>query len=73
MFPTRNQSQLVKKEMRVVRHLVGGDLDVTALLQLARQQSAKRVVLKRSKSAAVIDDQHRVGHVVGKSTRYDIY
>ena len=73
MFPTRNQSQLVKKEMRVVRQLVGGDLDVAALLQLARQQSAKRVVIKRSKSAAVIDGQHRVGHVVGKSTRYDIY
>lgn len=35
MFPHRDKSALVKKEMRLFRPLVGDDLDAPALLQAA--------------------------------------
>lgn len=47
MFPHRQKSALVKKEMRVFQTLVGADDDADALLAPARRLAKKRVVVKR--------------------------
>lgn len=48
MFPGRGKkSALIKKEMRIVRTVVGDDQDTSALLQAAIEHATKRVVCKR--------------------------
>lgn len=73
MYPHRNKSALVKKEMRALRVLVGDDEDAGLLLQAARQCALKRVVVKRPKGAPFVDDSKPSGNVQSKNTRYDIY
>lgn len=73
MFPHRDKSALVKKEMRLFRPLVGDDLDAPALLAAALALASHRVVVKRPRKAPVIEGS-KPGHVLeGKSSRYDIY
>ncbi len=73
MFPHREKSARVKKEMRLFQTLVGEDEDVSALLDAALQFARKRVVVKRPSRAETLSK--RTPHLVitGKSTRYDIY
>src|SRR3990167_10392125 len=54
MFPEKNKSALVKKEMRVLREVVGDDIDSEKLFQLALTVAKKRVVVKRSALAPTI-------------------
>jgi 16S rRNA (guanine1516-N2)-methyltransferase len=73
MFPHRDKSALVKKEMRLFRPLVGDDDDAPALLQAALALATHRVVVKRSRKAPVIAGE-QPGYVLeGKSSRFDIY
>lgn len=73
MFPHRDKSALVKKEMRLFRPFVGDDLDAPALLQAALALASHRVVVKRPRKAPPIDGA-KPGYVLeGKSSRYDIY
>ena len=73
MFPHRDKSALVKKEMRVFRPLVGDDDDAPALLAAALALASHRVVVKRPRKAPPIDGP-APGYVLeGKSSRYDIY
>ncbi len=71
MYPERKKSALVKQDMRIVRQVVGDDVDTVALLQQALQVAKKRVVVKRPKLAEVLLTPHHQIH--GKTTRYDIY
>lgn len=73
MYPHRTKSALVKKEMRVLRQLVGDDLDVVVLLQTALQVARQRVVVKRPKTAPVIGTTPPSFCVESKNTRYDVY
>lgn len=73
MFPHRDKSALVKKEMRLFRPLVGDDLDAPALLAAALQLASHRVVVKRPRKAPVIDGAKPSFTLEGKSSRYDIY
>lgn len=73
MYPHRSKSALVKKEMRVLRALVGDDDDAGLLLQAARQCATKRVVVKRPKGAPQVGNGKPSGNVQSKNTRYDIY
>lgn len=73
MFPKQNKSALVKKEMRLLRDIVGDDLDAPALLNLARQRAKKRVVVKRPRLAAVIGDEKPNVVYEGGSSRFDVY
>ncbi|AIR87877.1 class I SAM-dependent methyltransferase [Pseudomonas cremoricolorata] len=73
MFPHRDKSALVKKEMRVFRPLVGDDLDAPALLAAALQLASHRVVVKRPRKAPIIDGAKPSHSIDGKSSRYDIY
>jgi 16S rRNA (guanine1516-N2)-methyltransferase len=45
MFPHKQKSALVKKEMRVFQSLVGPDLDADGLLEPACRLATKRVVV----------------------------
>lgn len=73
MFPHRDKSALVKKEMRLFRPLVGDDLDAPALLDAALELASHRVVVKRPRKAPAIEGA-KPGYVLeGKSSRYDIY
>ncbi|MFZ1244279.1 MAG: class I SAM-dependent methyltransferase [Azonexus sp.] len=73
MFPHREKSALVKKEMRVFRPLVGDDEDATQLLAVALALASHRVVVKRPRKAPNIGGK-LPGYVLeGKSCRYDVY
>jgi 16S rRNA (guanine1516-N2)-methyltransferase len=73
MFPHRDKSALVKKEMRLFRPLVGDDLDAPALLEAALALASHRVVVKRPRKAPIIEGAKPSYALEGKSSRYDIY
>lgn len=73
MFPHREKSSLVKKEMRVFRPLVGSDDDAAQLLQAALALASHRVVVKRPRKAPSVEGQAPGYALEGKSSRYDIY
>ena len=73
MFPHRDKSALVKKEMRLFRPLVGDDLDAPALLAAALTLASHRVVVKRPRKAPCIEGGKPSYVLEGKSSRYDIY
>ncbi len=73
MFPHRDKSALVKKEMQVFRTLVGDDNDSQQLLAAALQCATYRVVVKRPRKAPAIEGPEPATRIEGKSSRYDIY
>ena len=73
MYPARDKSALVKKEMQLLHQLVGPDTDSRELLDKALQTAKKRVVVKRPKLADPITDYKPSTFVESKNTRYDIY
>ncbi len=73
MFPERQKSSLVKKEMRVFKDLVGDDSDSDSLLASALAAPVKRVVVKRPKSAPFLAGKMPTMQINGKSGRFDIY
>ena len=73
MFPHRQKSALVKKEMRIFQQLVGSDLDAEELLEPARRLAKKRVVVKRPDYAPFLADQKPTAEIKTKNHRFDIY
>lgn len=73
MFPHREKTALVKKEMRLFRPLVGDDMDAPALLEAALALATHRVVVKRPRKAPCIAGPKPSYALDGKSSRYDIY
>ncbi|MEN8141818.1 MAG: class I SAM-dependent methyltransferase [Thermodesulfobacteriota bacterium] len=73
MFPHRTKSALVKKEMRLLRQLVGDDGDSDALLAAACELGASRVVVKRPKGAPWLAGLKPHHEIRGKKGRFDIY
>ncbi len=74
MFPTRNKSAQVKKEMQFFHDIVGDDNDSEALLLKALKMAKKRIVVKRPRLAEQLSSTHNPDFLItGKSTRYDIY
>jgi 16S rRNA (guanine1516-N2)-methyltransferase len=73
MFPHRDKSALVKKEMRVFRAVVGEDPDADDLLAPALSAAKKRVVVKRPKLAPWLGQKKPSLSMDGKSGRFDIY
>ena len=73
MYPGRDKSALVKKEMQLLHQLVGADMDSAELLSVARSKARKRVVVKRPKGAEFVGDQQPAASVQSKNTRFDIY
>ncbi len=73
MFPAREKSGKVKKEMQLFHQLVGTDDDSSTLLPLALEVARYRVVVKRSVRAPFLAEQKPGYSLKGKSTRFDIY
>lgn len=73
MFPERKKSALVKKEMRMLKAIVGDDIDADDLLKLALGKAKKRVVLKRPKLAPTLEGTEPNVVYKGKSGRFDVY
>jgi len=73
MYPQRGKSALVKKEMRVLRALVGEDLDAPQVLEAALRAARKRVVVKRPRLAASLPGIAPSHTLLGSTTRFDIY
>lgn len=73
MFPHREKSALVKKEMRVFRTVVGEDNDADDLLLMALEKAKRRVVVKRPRLAPVLAGKKPSLVLEGKSGRFDIY
>jgi len=73
MYPHRNKSALVKKEMRILRNLVGDDMDFDSLLETALKTAMQRVVVKRPRIAPPIGTIPPSHSIESKKTRYDVY
>jgi len=73
MFPHRDKTALVKKEMRLFRPLAGDDDDAPALLESALALATHRVVVKRPRKAPTIAGAQPGYGLEGKSSRFDIY
>ncbi len=73
MFTCRKQSALVKKEMRLLRQVVGQDNDANTLLNLALSSAKKRIIVKRSRIARPLSDLTPDFCYQGKRNRFDVY
>jgi len=73
MFPPkRKKSAAVKKEMRLLRELVGDDPDAHELLEISRRVALDRVVVKRPDDAPPLAPDPSMS-IAGKLVRYDVY
>ncbi len=73
MYPHKQKSALVKKEMRVFQGLVGPDDDADGLLEPARRLATKRIVVKRPDYAPPMAGIAAQAALPTKSHRFDIY
>ena len=73
MFPERQKTADVKKEMAAFHFVVGKDEDADTLLPLALAKVNYRVVVKRPRKAPFLNNQAPSYQLEGKSSRYDIY
>jgi len=73
MFPAkRKHSALPPKSVRILRKIVGDDMDDAQLLSVARQHALRRVVVKRPLHAPPLASDHVALHE-GKVVRYEVY
>jgi 16S rRNA (guanine1516-N2)-methyltransferase len=73
MYPPRRGSALNKKEMRVLRAVVGCDEDAAGLLDVALRAARRRVVVKRHARSPALDGAEPDFTCAGRSTRFDVY
>lgn len=73
MYPHREKSAAVKKEMRVFQSLVGEDLDADALLAPALALAKYRVVVKRPSYAPPLNNKKPSTSIQMKKNRFDVY
>ena len=70
--PRRKKSALAKKEMQVLRTLVGDDPDAKQLFEVARKIATERVVVKRPVYAEPIVAKPSMSYE-SKLVRFDVY
>lgn len=73
MFPPRQKSALVKKEMRILHDLVGLDPDADRLLEAAQATGVRRIVVKRPRIAPALSEAKPNYVLTGKTNRFDVY
>ena len=73
MFPHREKSAAVKKDMAIFQQFVGTDDDADELLPLAMQVATKRVVVKRPDYAPFLNGQTPSAQIKTKKNRFDVY
>ena len=72
MLPPKKKWALAKKEMRILRRLVGDDPDAGALLAVAKGVARDRVVVKRTPRTPPLAPAPSMSYK-GKIARYDVY
>lgn len=73
MYPHSPKSALNKKEMRMIRDIVGDDPDSGELLQVSLSHAVNRVVVKRPKGAEHLGDRAPSHEILMKNSRFDVY
>jgi 16S rRNA (guanine1516-N2)-methyltransferase len=74
MHPPRQNSALVKQEMRLLSGIVGPDEDAQELMQVALASARERVVLKWPLRAAALLESPKPSHqFTGKTVRYEVF
>jgi 16S rRNA (guanine1516-N2)-methyltransferase len=73
MYPQRKKDAKSKKEMRVLRDIVGKDEDAGTIIRKALKCAVRRVVVKRPRHAPSLPGPAPFTAIHGKTTRYDIY
>ena len=73
MFPHKEKSALVKKDMQILQDIAEQDTDADALLHLALTIATNRVVVKRPSTAAFLADIKPQPSIKTKKHRFDIY
>ena len=74
MHPPRQNSALVKQEMRLLSGIVGADEDAHELMQVALASARERVVLKWPLRAAPLLESPKPSHqFTGKTVRYEVF
>lgn len=73
MYPHRQKTALVGKEMRMLRQWVGDDEDAPELLAVALRCARRRVVVKRPRLAAVVAGSPPGFQIIAPNTRFDVY
>ena len=74
MYNERKKSALVKNNMRLVREIVGSDLDQIELIKIALECAKNRVVVKQPRYSEPNDEIRKYSHqILGKTVRYDVY
>ena len=68
------KSALVKNNMRLVREIVGPDLDQPELIKIALESAQNRVVVKQPRYAENRNKIAKYSHqILGRTIRYDVY
>lgn len=73
MFPERDKSALVKKELQLLQMIVGYDEAADQLLSKALIIAKKRVVVKRPRLAPHLSDLKPQFSIIGKEIRFDVH
>lgn len=73
MFPHRDKSAAVKKDMQMLQHLAGSDPDSDKLLSAALAIATHRVVVKRPAKAPYLAEQTPSTQIISKKHRFDVY
>lgn len=73
MFPQRQKSAKVKKEMVIFQQLLDPTVDEEQLLNRALQLAGVKVVVKRPIKAAALAGRRPTAQIKGRSIRFDIY
>lgn len=73
MFPAREKSAQVKKEMQAFHQLIGADPDEDALFAQALAAQPKRIVVKRPRLAPPLAGRTPTHVLTGRASRFDVY
>ncbi|WP_181919213.1 class I SAM-dependent methyltransferase [Alkalilimnicola ehrlichii] len=73
MYPEGGTRAQVKKEMQLLRRLLGADADPSELLAAAQHAAKQRVVVKRPLKAPAISGSRPDYSLEGRSVRFDVY
>ena len=74
MFPKRDKSAKVKKNMQLLHELIGIDeVSPPLLFQQAKLLKPKKIVVKRPRLGKLISDDKPSSQIISKSSRFDIY
>lgn len=73
MYPAKEKSAAIKKEMRLFQGLVGKDIDADSLLEPALALAKYRVVVKRPSYAPPLANKVPSTSIKMKKNRFDVY